>query len=445
MGDHTFSFEAITAEDKMKLNSNLNETKDPVANGKINSKYGFTTLGARWNYMGENYESMTLLSQMKSEEDTELFDDDFFIKTSTTSHKLYHETVFDVEGHKPLIGMEIEKINAPVKAHIVNGVGDEDYEPLVSDQEVVNFNKTVKASQYTLFAQDIWEITENDHFRYGLRAWKTDFQKFGSGIDPRVAYVHNFADGWSSSLAVGRYSQLPSITYALDGFGNPLLEATEFSNHYAFNITKKFDEKSSLVVEPYFKTFDNLAIADNTNNYEGVGKGEAYGVDVTYRKKLDKFDVIVAYTYVKAKRQLSTDNKRQFRFQGDIPHTLQVNSSYRFDNNWRISSLLKYNSGSPYTPIVGTENASKNGQDYKRPIYGKAYSQRMPSSYDFDIQVGRTYKYANSSLEVAFELMNVNALFKENIDSYRYNDDYERDGEYKGMGFLPAFHLTYRF
>jgi hypothetical protein len=153
----------------------------------------------------------------------------------------------------------------------------------------------------------------------------------------------------------------------------------------------------------------------------------------------------VAYTYVKAKRQLSTDNKRQFRFQGDIPHTLQVNSSYRFDNNWRISSLLKYNSGSPYTPIAGTESVNNNGKTYNRPIYGEAYSKRMPSSYDFDIQIGRTYKYANSSLEVAFELMNVNALFKTNIDSYRYNDDYERDGEYKGMGFLPAFHLTYRF
>ena len=445
VGDHTFSFEAITAQDQMKLNTNINETKDPVANGKINSKYGFTTLGARWNYMGDNYESMTLLSQMKSEENTELFDDDFFVKTSTTSHKLYHETVFDVEGHKPLIGMELEKIKAPVKIHFANSTGDEDFEPLVSDQEVLDYDKTINASQYALFAQDIWDISEQDHFRYGLRAWKTDFQKFGSGIDPRVAYVHDFSDGWSSSFAVGRYSQLPRITYALDSFGNPLLEATEFSNHYALNITKKFDEKSSLIVEPYFKTFDNLAIADKTNNYEGVGKGEAYGVDVTYRKKLDKFDMIVAYTYVKAKRQLNTNNKRQFRFQGDIPHTLQANVAYKFNNNWRISSLVKYNSGSPYTPIVGTENASNNGKDYKRPIYGKAYSQRMPSTYDLDIQIGKTFKYANSSLEVAFELMNVNALFKENIDSYRYNDDYERDGEYKGMGFLPAFHLTYRF
>lgn len=445
IGDHTFSLEAITAQDEMKLNSNLNETKDPVANGKINSKHGFTTVGARWNYMGDNYESMTLLSHMRVKEDSEYFNDDFFVKTSTTSSKLYHETTFELKGHKPLVGVELEKIDAPVKIHFANSLGDEDFRPLLSDQEVLDYDKTLHAVKYALFAQDIWEIGKNDHFRYGLRAWKTDFQKFGSGVDPRVAYVHDFSDGWSSSLAIGRYSQLPLISYALDGFGNPQLEATEFSNHYAVNITKKFDAKSSLVVEPYFKTFENLAISDSAKNYEGVGKGEAYGVDVTYRKKVDKFDMIVAYTYVKAKRQLSTDNKRQFRFQGDIPHTLQVNAAYTFSNNWRLSSLFKYNSGRPYTPVVGKESVNHNGKNYNRPIYGEPYSQRVPSSYDLDLQLSKTFNYTDGKLEVAFELMNLNALLKPNITSYRYNDDYEIDGEYKGMGFLPAFHVTYRF
>lgn len=444
VGENVFSLEHITAQDKMKLNTNMNESKDPIANGKINAKSGFSTTGLRWLYLGEKTESMTLLSYMNGAEDSEFFDADFFVKMDSKEYQLYHETTFELEGHKPLIGFEAQRLNADVSAHVTNGSGN-DFDPLVTDQEIVNLDKTFKLNSYALFAQDIWDVTPSDHVRYGVRAWKKDFQNLGSGLDPRVAYVHDFDKTLSASLAMGKYSQSPELSRIVEGFGNPLIDTIESANHYAFNITKKFEDKSSLVLEPYFKTFENLAINDELQAYKAVGKGEAYGVDVTYRKKIDKFDALVAYTFVKAKRQLNTNTTKQYRFQGDIPHTLQLQGAYNFENNWRISSLFRYNSGRTYTPIVGTQNASKDGKDYVRPIYGTPYSKRMPDNYDLDIQIGKTFHYTDASLELAFELMNVNALFKKNIDSYRYNDNYERDGEYEQMGFLPAFHVTYRF
>lgn len=444
-GNHTFSLEAITAQDEMKLNSNMNETKDPVANGKINTKSSFATVGARWLYSGENYESMTLLSHMNTQFDGEFYDADYFVKTESNDLTLYHETVFDLENHKPLVGVELMQTRTPVKAHITNPPSSDDFEPLVTDQEIVDLDKTFEGNSYTFFAQDIWSITDNDHLRFGARAWKTDFQNFGSGVDPRFAYVHDFSKTLSTSFAIGKYSQMPEITYVIEGFGNPRINTIEHSNHYTMSVTKKFNKESSLVVEPYFKTFKNLAIRDDITKYEAVGEGEAYGFDVTYRTKMNKFDMIFAYTFVKAKRQLNTNSTRQYTFEGDIPHTLQVNSSYKFDNNWRVSSLFRFNSGRPYTPVVSTEDADYNGQAYKRPIYGDPYSKRMPNNFDLDVQIAKTYKYANSSLEVAFELMNVNALIKQNIEEYRYDDDYVIDGEYKQMGFLPAFHVTYRF
>jgi len=446
MGNHTFSLEAIRAKDEMRLNSNMNKTKDPIANGKINSKVSFTTIGARWNYSGENFDSMTLLSQMYTKNNLQLFDAEFFVDTKSSAEMLYHETTFELEGHKPLIGVELFNSTTPVKAYITSPPSSDDFEPLISDQEVVNLDKTFKAQSYSLFVQDIWDIGSKDHFRYGLRGWSTNFQEFGRGIDPRVAYVHDFSGSLSLSFALGRYSQMPEITYAIDGFGNPLLDTLEHSNHYTFNMTKIFDKESSLVIEPYFKTFENLAISDEVNRYESVGKGEAYGVDITYRKKIDRFDLIVAYTFVKAKRQLNTNSKKQYRFEGDIPHTLQVNTAYTFANNWRLSSLFKFSSGKPYTPVIGIERADYHGKGYNRPLYGKPYSRRMPNNFDLDIQIGKTFHYAdNKSLEYTIELMNLNALFKKNIESYRYDDEYHRDGEYDQMGFLPAFHLTYRF
>ncbi len=119
------------------------------------------------------------------------------------------------------------------------------------------------------------------------------------------------------------------------------------------------------MIEPYFKTFENLAIDDSVLKYKSVGTGEAYGVDITYKKKIDKLDIIAAYTFVKAKRQLRTNSSKVYRFEGDIPHTLQVSINYHFDSGWRVYGFLKYNDGAPYTPIISTESYCYQGKEYK--------------------------------------------------------------------------------
>jgi len=155
---------------------------------------------------------------------------------------------------------------------------------------------------------------------------------------------------------------------------------------------------------------------------------------------------MLAYSYVKAKRQLNTNSSKQYRFEGDIPHTLQISTNYHFWDSWRVSAYAKYSSGAPYTPIVSTESYAYKGKNYVQPIYGTPYSKRLDANYDLDIQVGKTYKYAgDKSLEVSLELMNINALFKKNVSDIKYNDKYEEDGTYEQLGFLPALHLNYRF
>ena len=445
IGNHIFSLEMLAAQDELKINDTFNIDKDPVAVGKINSKVESNTIGARWIYAGDGVTSNTLLYRLFTKQNVAFYDDDYFVDTELEEYGLYHETVWNLDKHTVTMGAEAKIVNAPTKVHS-NAPSLTDFEDLVTEQAVVDIDKTFKAKEYTLFAQDIWDITANDHLRYGVRAWKTYFQNFGSGIDPRVAYVHDFANDFTVSAAVGRYSQRPSTFTSIEGFGNPKIETQESADHYTLSLQKGFSDGSSLVVEPYFKKFKNLAIADDLTNYESVGRGEAYGVDVTYKKKIDNFNFMLAYTYVKAKRQLSTNSTKQYRFEGDIPHTLQITTNYHFWDSWRVSAYAKYSSGVPYTPIVIADTYSYQGKNYFKPIYGKPYSARLDANYDLDLQIGKTYKYTgDKSLEISLELMNVNALFKKNIASIKYNDKFEKDGVYEQMGFLPALHLTYRF
>ncbi|HIM93519.1 MAG TPA: hypothetical protein EYM49_00595 [Campylobacterales bacterium] len=442
-GEHLFSIEAITAKDEVKLHTTANRTKDPLANGKLNFKSNFTTVGARWNYIGDEVESMTLISNMRSKGEFEFFDDDFFIKSNFKENKIYHETLFDVKNHKPLIGFEVQDMKVPYQAKIFEINVEDGKEQLISESEIIEVDKTYTSKLYTGFVQDIWDISDDDHLRYGVRASKVDFQNFGTIIDPRVAYVHDFDNTLSASIAIGKYSQMPNYGYVVDEFGNAKIDTLEMSNHYALNLSKKFSDNSSIVIEPYFKSFENLAIVDEVEKYKAVGDGEAYGVDLTYRKNIDNFDIIMAYTYAKSKRQTTTTNDKKYRLEGDIPHTLQLNTSYRFSNDWRLSSLFKYHSGQPYTPIIGAEDIQ--GESYKRPIYGESFSKRVPESYDLDIQIGKTFKYSDSSLEVVLELMNITELFRDNIEGYSYDDEYKSKKEEKGIGALPAIHVNYRF
>ena len=444
-GDNLFSLEYIRAHDKMKINDTFNIEKDPVAVGKLNSDYEFNTLGARWIHTGEGMTNHTLLYRLSTKENSSFFDADYFVKTKAETYGLYHETVWNLDRHTVTLGGRIESESSPVKVHS-SAPNTTDFDGPVSRQDVIDLDKTFKDKVYTLFAQDIWDVTARDHLRYGVRAYKTDFQKFGSGIDPRMAYVHDVSDDFTVSMAAGRYTQMPSAFMVVEGFGNPKIDTREISNHYTLSLQKTFADSSSLVIEPYYKTFENLAIADDVHNYKAVGKGSAYGIDVTYTKKIDNFDFMLAYSYVKAKRQLNTDNTKQYRFEGDIPHTLQISTNYHFWDNWRVSAYAKYSSGAPYTPIVGRVPYRYKGKNYVEPIYGTPYSKRLDANYDLDVQIGKTYKYAGGkSLEVSLELMNINALFKNNVESIKYNDKYEEDGVYEQFGFLPALHMTYRF
>ena len=439
-GDNVFSLEMLAANDKLKVNDTFNIDKDPVAVGKINVDVKSNTIGARWVNVGENRTSNTLLYRLDTKVNNVFFDADYFVEQDYVEYGLYHESVWHIDQHTLTAGAEIKKVNSPTKVHS-NKPAIADYDVPVSQQEVVDVDKTFSAQEYALFAQDIWDVTPHDHFRYGLRAYKTDFQAFGSGIDPRVAWVHDFSDDFSISTAIGKYAQRPSTFTVIKGFGNPKIDTFESAEHYTLSFQKTFADTSTLVVEPYYKKFQNLAISDDAKNFEAVGKGKAYGLDITYTKKVDDLSLMVAYSYVKATRQLNTNSTKQYRFECDIPHTLQLSANYKFNKNWRVSTYAKYSTGAPYTPIIGTNTYTYKGKEYVSPIYGEPYSKRLDANYDLDVQVG----YKTGNWEYALELMNVNALFKKNTAGIKYNDKYEEDGSYEQLGFLPALHVTYRF
>jgi hypothetical protein len=462
--NNLFSIESIKAEDKFKLNSTLSGDKDPLANGKINQEKGFWTNGLRWVYYGEDYTSNTLLYRLETHERLELFDNDYFVDFDLTLHGLHHDTKFINDKHITTFGVELTKTTVPLEAKITKPPESDDYDYHFSSEKVIEEKETYNSNSQQFYLQDIYSINEKLKVRYGARYMNVNFQNFGDTIDPRGAIIYDYSDSTNLSFALGQYSQMPNEITATKKFGNPKLDTFEKANHYSFRIANSFTNSSNLELEPYYKTIQNLAIDDTANTYESVGTGEAYGIDITYKKNIFDMNLIAAYTYIKTKRQLKTDDTKEYTFYGEIPHTLQINFNKEVYKGWNLSTLFKFSNGLPYTPVVGTTNykldenynqvfeddanyASTDGEVYKKPIFGTPNSKRLPNLYDLDIKFTKTWgsKKNNTSHEFAIELMNISALFHDNVEDIRYNDDYEKEGYYYQMGFLPAFHYTYRF
>jgi hypothetical protein len=444
-GDSFFSLEMITSQDTMKLHTNLNQDKDPVANGKINNTTEFTTIGARWQYMGDGFTSHTLLSSLEINENLALFDADFYVKAKSNLYKLYHESVFDLDKHQVMLGAELVDNRAPVDVKVIQKP-ENDFQAPVSRQDILELHKTFIAKSYVGFIQDTYKIKKNHTFRYGIRAWKTDFQNFSTGIDPRVSYVNDYSNDLSFSFSIGQYSQFPNTLSVIQEFGNPEIGTYERSEHYVLSMKKTISLNTTLLIEPYYKTFSNLAIEDLGKRYIDVGKGETHGIDLTYSKKMEDFNILVAYTYTKSKRQLYSHTNKQYRFEGDIPHTLQISTQYEFKNKWHLSSLFRYSSGKPYTPILYTGTYVYEGKEYQTPIYGEPYSKRLPNIIDLDIQIGKKFYHSDgTNTEYSIEFMNISSLVRNNVSAIKYDKDYKKVGTYREMGFLPAFHIIYRF
>lgn len=191
------------------------------------------------------------------------------------------------------------------------------------------------------------------------------------------------------------------------------------STHYIGGI--KFDFSDNFVVdfETYYKKTNDVPIINQDKTFSNQPdfiptSNESYGAEFFSRISLGAFRFTTSYSFAHSYREFN--NKRYYP-KYDIRHSLNLVLEIDFGNEWSFNSAWIYNSGLPFTQIVGYydkyyfENFLGNwyDNDSRRPyaVLGVQNLGRLPQYHRLDFNLSKKLNFYDYNFTVDFSIINV--------------------------------------
>jgi hypothetical protein len=169
--------------------------------------------------------------------------------------------------------------------------------------------------------------------------------------------------------------------------------------------------------------------------------GRAYGGQVLLRQELvHGFFGWITYSLTRSDRKdhPSTD-WRLFDF--DQTQALGVVASYQLGHGWDAGARFRYTTGFPRTPVVGaTYDVANNQYD---PIFGAHNSIRIPSFYQLDARIEKSFVYRRMKFNVFLDVQNITN--RQNPEEIIYNYDFSLKAYITGFPTLAVVGLRMEF
>lgn len=273
---------------------------------------------------------------------------------------------------------------------------------------ILDLSIPVLAHDAFLYIEDDWRITDRWRVNFGLHysLYLTDDNAFYHNLQPRISSRFLIRDDWSvkaSYAVMNQYVHLLSNS----GIGLPTdlwvsstaKVAPQWSEQIAIGTSKAlFNNQYELSAESYYKTMRNLieykegasfiATTDWQNTVETDGVGEAYGLEVLFRKKKGKTTGWIGYTLAWSNRQFSNlNNGEWYPYRYDRRHDVSVVLNHQFSENFDIGLTWVYGTGNTFTApiarILLPGQQAGFGQVYER--FSDRNGLRMPPYHRMDL------------------------------------------------------------
>ncbi len=271
-------------------------------------------------------------------------------------------------------------------------------------------------------------------------------------VQPRFSVRYQYSSDLLLRASTGLYYQLPQPQEYDSYYGNADLKSSK-ALHYLLGLEKDFRQGSQygwqLTSALFYKTLSSLVIPSQKlverngtqtfENFNNDGKGHVRGFEFQLKYKDDSnINWVGSYTFVQSRRQ--QPNQVELPSQYDQTHTLNILASYEWDH-WNFGTRLRYVTGTPYTPIVGSVYDADN--DVYIPRRGEIFSGRNPNFFQWDARVDRKWVFDTWILSGYLDIQNLTN--SQNQEGVTYSYDYSEKKSITGLPLLPSIGMKGEF
>jgi vitamin B12 transporter len=285
---------------------------------------------------------------------------------------------------------------------------------------VTEFDSRAAGSRAGEFIEGDLRLFDNVRLTPGIRSDYSSFTRTRTA-DPRISAAYK-AGAATFTAAAGEFHQVADPLYYASGIGSTAALAPMSARHFVIG-AQLGEDRQMARLELYDKRYRDLVGLTADKSVVGGGTGDAHGADLFLRHSIWPFAAArLTYSFVDSRRT-DPNTGAQARAPYDITHSITLVFDQALPAGWSFSSAFRYDTGKPYSPVVGAAPDSALG--IWVPQLGPPESQRMPAYLKTDIALSRiTRPWPRTSVVYFASLDNI--FDRVNLYEYTYNSDYSR-------------------
>ncbi|HYS10142.1 MAG TPA: TonB-dependent receptor [Myxococcales bacterium] len=455
---HSFSFLALTSDDKLGLVLNRPAESDPNLSGSIDAETGFQQLRFKheWRDGPASVSTIAMYERLVLSFDVginnlHLMGHNLFLRSSAAwdaSDRVAFGAGLDLAYRRA-------QVDAVFRQSFLFREGEFNQQGPRPDDEVFHSPRAT----YFRFSPGLWSearirLLPGLSLTPGLRA---DLYHYGASephtnwtLSPRLTARWELSETVALKAGIGLYSEGARNGDAAYPFGNPGV-VPERAWQATLGTELRPLPGLFLSVEGFYKgLYDLIVRTDAVQTVNGVtraqildnaGNGRVFGLELLFRKELtERFFGWIAYTLSRSDR-FDRPGQPQRLFDFDQTHNLTIIASYKLGRGWQIGGRLRIISGNPDTPVLGARYLANF--DAYLPIYGPTNSLRVPIFHQLDVRVDKVWTYDSWMLDVYLDVLNL--YNHRSIEGSAYSYDFSQHAYFEGLPVVPTLGLKASF